>query len=125
MYNIYIQVTNLPLYSSNTYDYYKITTRCQKLQRSKIYMLPKECSNLLYTVTGTNNHLKLQALILNEWVKDFDTLINDINSKLLNNQTLYTNNLNIYGNNFNSIIDDISNKKNYLKILDEKINYCY
>ena len=123
LYNIYIQVTNLPLYSSNTYDYYKITTRCQKLQRSKIVMLPKECSNLLYTVTGTNNHLKLQALIFNEWVKDFDTLINDINSKLLNNQTLYTNNLNIYGNNFNSIIDDISNKKNYLKILDEKINY--
>ena len=78
---------------------------------------------ILYTVTGTNNHLKLQALIFNEWVKDFDTLINDINSKLLNNQTLYTNNLNIYGNNFNSIIDDISNKKNYLKILDEKINY--
>ena len=129
IYNYYNPVKVLTYSTSEDYDYYKYRQVCERYCSKKVLGVcvnhKTRCDDYYdgYTSNGNNNHLYLISINFNEYIINFDSLFNSMNSESSKNIISYNNILNSFGNNMNSIKTNILSKSNiYLNGFSQKIN---
>ena len=124
---IYNKMSSLQSSSDTKYDYFLKEKSKYKCCKAKFIWCWRygTCYKYYYqgyNVKGTNNHLSLRSIIFNGYVKDFDALYDNINSKFSNYINQYNNYLigldesleiimqnKLVNSNNNNYLNDISN----------------